>query len=60
VDDVNIHIEEIVLDGPHPLSPEHLQTELSRQADGAGIQQLPAVTRAVGESIRTRLADEFR
>lgn len=60
MDDMNIHIEEIVLDGATSLAPEHLQAELSRQADGAHIQQLPDVTRAIGESIRTRLAGELQ
>jgi hypothetical protein len=58
--DVNIYIEEIVLDEASPLAPEHLQAVLSRQADDAQIQQLPAVTRAIGESLRTRLASELR
>jgi hypothetical protein len=60
MDDVNIHIEEVILNGASPLSPEHLQAELSRQADDAQIQQLPAVTRAIAESLRTRLAGEVR
>ena len=60
MDDVNIYIEEVVLDGTSPLSPEHLQAVLSRQADDAQIQQLPIVTHAIGESLRTRLASEVR
>ena len=60
MDDVNIHIDELVLDGASPLSPEHLQAELSRQAGDAQIQQLPVVTHAIAESLRTRLADELR
>jgi hypothetical protein len=58
--DVNLYIEEVVLDGASPLSPEHLQAALSRQVDDTQIQQLPVVTRAIGESLRTRLASELR
>jgi hypothetical protein len=59
MDDVNISIEEVVLDGASPLSQEHLQAVLSRQADDAQIPQLPDVTRAIGESLCTRLSSEL-
>ena len=60
MDDVNIHIDEVVLDGTSPSSQEHLQAELSRQADDAQVQHLPVISRAIVESLRTRLAGEPR
>ena len=58
--DVNVSVEEVVLDGASPLSPEHLQAALSRQVDDIQIQHMPAVARAIGESLRSRLASELR
>jgi len=60
MDDVNIHIEEIVLDGISPLSSEPLRAELLRQAPEKHDHQLSLVARAVTESLRTRLAGQLR
>ena len=60
MDDVNIHIEEIVLDGISPLSSEPLRAELLRQAPEEYDQQLTLVAGAVTESLRTRLAGQLQ
>jgi hypothetical protein len=60
MDDVNIYIEEIVLNGASPLSPEHVHAALSRQAPEKHDHQLSFVARAVTESLRTRLAGRLR
>lgn len=60
MDDVNIHIEEIVLDGIFPQSSEPLRAELLRQAPEEHDQQLSLVARAVTESLRARIAGQLR
>ena len=53
--DVNVYIEEIVLDGASPLSPEHLHAALSREAPAVGDKPLAAVAAAVAGQLQSRL-----
>ena len=55
MDEVNIYIEEIVLDGASPLSPEHLHAALSREAPAVGDKPLAAAATAVADQLQSRL-----
>jgi hypothetical protein len=55
VDDVNIHIDELILDGASPPPPEQLHAELSRQVGEEHDQDMAVAARAIAEHLRTRL-----
>ncbi len=60
MDDVNIHIDELVLDGTTPLSPEQLQAVLSQEAPTVPDRHLAPIATAVADSLQSRLGGQSR
>ena len=60
MDDVNIHIDELVLDGTSPLSPESLQAALLGEVPGTASESLAPVAVAVADQMRSRIASQPR
>jgi hypothetical protein len=60
MDDLNIHIDELVLDGAAPLSPESLQAALSGEIPGAANESLAPIAVAVADQMRSRIASQPR
>ena len=55
MDDVNIHIEEVVLDGASPLSPENVQMALSQEVPAIAGDALAHIAAAVAGQMRSRI-----
>lgn len=60
MDDVNIHIDELVLDGTTTLSAEQLRPALSQQAPALPDRHLTPVATAVADSLQSRLGGPQR
>lgn len=55
MDDVNIHIDDLVLDGASPLSPESLQAALQGGVAGVANESLASIAAAVADRLQSRI-----
>ena len=58
MDDINIHIDELVLDGTPSPSPEQLQAALSHEAPAVPDRHLAPAAAAVAGYLRSRLSGQ--
>ncbi len=60
MDDVNIYIDEVVLDGSSPLSPEHMHAALLSAAPAVPERSLAHIAAAVIDHLSSRLGGQPR
>ena len=51
MDEVNVHIDDLVVDGGLPLSPAAVSLALSRAAPALADQQVASISVAIAESV---------
>ena len=57
MDEVNVHIDTLVLDGTVPPSPAAVRDALSRSAPALDDQQIAVISAAIAESVAAPRAD---